>query len=153
MNAMVQFIFDLPAFRRIAHKMLTAGDEDITTSIPLNLQRLSCQMQLRWTSCSTKALTMSFGWDSHHTLVQHGTQEFCRMKLPTFSAAGTGHPIRCEAVAYRSDKLDDFSDLTLALKNCPRLEDPLRSTGSAARVRAGSRARWLASSSFPFRGC
>jgi ubiquitin carboxyl-terminal hydrolase 7 len=38
-------------------------------------------MQLGNESCSTAALTKSFGWDHEQTFVQHDVLEFCRVLM------------------------------------------------------------------------
>jgi hypothetical protein len=81
MNAMLQSLFHLPAFRALVYEMPTTGSEDLATSIPLNLQRLFCRMQLGTKPCSTRPLTRSFGWDESQSIIQHDTQEFCRVLM------------------------------------------------------------------------
>ena len=142
MNAMLQALFHVPAFRKCVYEMATTGQEDVKTSIPLNLQRLFARMQLTKQACSTKPLTVSFGWDSHRTYVQHDTQEFCRVLIDNLETKMKGTPlegripqlfrgkyrsyIRCVDVDYESSRIEEFYDLAMQVKGCPSLEESFR---------------------------
>ena len=139
MNSLLQSLFHIPAFRRIVYQMPTDGTEDPKTCIPLNLQRLFCQMQMSSEPCSTKCLTKSFGWGDMQTIMQHDIQEFSRVLLDNLETKMKGTSmeksisnlfkgqfrsfIRCKNVNYESSKIEDFYDLTLIVKNCKNLKE------------------------------
>ena len=139
MNAMLQALFHIPAFRKCVYEMPTTGMEDVAKSIPLNLQRLFAQMQLGKRACSTKPLTKSFGWDSGRTYIQHDTQEFCRVLMDNLEEKMKGSPlegriahlfrgkyrsyVRCVNVKYESSRIEEFYDLAMQVKDCPTLEE------------------------------
>jgi hypothetical protein len=129
LNVLLQSLFHLPAFRRIVYEMPTTGSEDPRTSIPLNLQQLFCKMQLGQQSCSTRALTASFGWGDEQTLTQHDTQEFCRVLMDNLETKMANSPlqgriaslfrgkyqnyIRCRYIEYGSTTVESFYDLSM----------------------------------------
>ena len=139
MNSVLQSLFHLPAFRRIVYDMPTNGTEDPKTSIPLNLQRLFCEMQFRPRAVSTKALTVSFGWGDYQTFMQHDVQEFCRVLMDNLETKMKGTDmehsiadlfrgktrrfIRCVNVPFESSQEDEFYDLTMVVKGCKSLEE------------------------------
>jgi len=139
MNSMLQALYHLPAFRRIVYQMPTTGVEDPEKCIPLNLQRLFCRLQLSDAPCSTKPLTVSFGWTDMDTFMQHDVQEFCRvlvdnleMKLkgtplekaiPNIFKGKTRSYIRCPQCSFKTEHEDEFYDLSLMVRDCPTLRD------------------------------
>lgn len=140
MNSLLQALYHLPAFRRIVYKIMTTGNEDINTNIPLNLQRLFAMMQFSKNPCSTKALTKSFGWGDDEAFMQHDLQEFSRVLIDNLETKLKGDPelkdsisnifkgqyisfIRCKNVKYESSKNEDFYDLTLQVKGCSNLKE------------------------------
>ena len=140
MNSLLQALFHLPAFRRIVYKMPTTGNEDVSKSIPLNLQRLFAMMQFSDLPCSTKSLTKSFGWGDDETFMQHDLQEFSRVLIDNLETKLKGDPelkdsisnilkgqyvsfIRCKDVNYKSSRDEDFYDLTLQVKGCSDLQE------------------------------
>jgi ubiquitin carboxyl-terminal hydrolase 7 len=137
MNAMLQSLFHIPAFRRLVYNMPTTGTEDEQTCIPLNLQRLFCRMQLTTETCRTTNLTNSFGWGSVETIMQHDIQEFSRVLIDNLETKMKGTDlessisdlfrgktrsfIRCKNVPFESSRVEDFYDLTMVVKDCPNL--------------------------------
>jgi ubiquitin carboxyl-terminal hydrolase 7 len=138
MNVLLQSLFHLPAFRRLVYEMPTTGSEDPRTSIPLNLQRLFCKMQLGDRACSTRALTASFGWGDEQALTQHDTQEFCRVLMYNLETKMINSPldgrvaalfrgkycnyIRCVNGSHSSTTIESFYDLSMQIRNCVDLE-------------------------------
>ena len=139
MNSVLQSLYHIPAFRRIVYNMPTTGSEDPEKCIPLNLQRLFCQMQFAEQPVSTKALTKSFGWGDYETIMQHDVQEFCRvlvdnleMKMKGTDMADdiaklfrgrTRSYIRCVNVKYESSREETFYDLSMVVKGCKSLTE------------------------------
>lgn len=142
MNSMLQSLYHIPAFRRLVYAFPTTGTEDLKTSIPLNLQHLFVRMQLSSKAVSTKALTRSFGWDDSESFVQHDTHEFCRVLLDNIETKlkGTqlesaiadlfrGHfrsYVRCTNVDYKSERVEEFYDIQLTVKDISNLEDSFK---------------------------
>jgi hypothetical protein len=81
MNSVLQSLFHLTKFRDIVYQMPTEDVEDAASSIPLNLQALFLNMERRIATCTTRDLTVSFGWDEVEAFVQHDIQEFLRVLL------------------------------------------------------------------------
>ncbi|OHT14307.1 hypothetical protein TRFO_15331 [Tritrichomonas foetus] len=142
MNSMLQALFHLPAFRHLVYEMPTTGNENSNDSIPLNLQRLFYKMQFGNKSCSTKALTKSFGWGSAETFMQHDIQEFSRVLLDNLMTKMKGtelengipnlfkgtyrNYIKCTGVPYQSNRVEEFYDLTMTVKGIPSLEESFK---------------------------
>jgi ubiquitin C-terminal hydrolase len=142
MNAMLQSLFHLPAFRAFVYQMPTTGTEDPKTSIPLNLQRLFCRMQLGTKPCSTRPLTRSFGWGDQQGIVQHDTQEFCRVLMDNLETKMKNTPlqgriaelfrgrfrsyIRGVHVDFQSGAEEEFYDLSLQVSGCKTLMDSFK---------------------------
>jgi ubiquitin carboxyl-terminal hydrolase 7 len=138
MNSLLQALYHLPAFRRLVYEMPTNGTEDVRKSIPLNIQRLFYRMQFSENAVSTKALTVSFGWTDRQTVIQHDTQEFCRILIDRLSAIMQGTPlegriaglfrgisrkyIRCRNVSFESERDEEFYDLSLTVQGCADLQ-------------------------------
>jgi ubiquitin carboxyl-terminal hydrolase 7 len=94
-------------------------------------------MQLGENECSTKALTKSFGWDDYQTFVQHDIQEFLRVLMDNLETKMKGTSldgrianlfrgksrlyIRCLEVDYKSERDEDFYDLSMVVRGCPDL--------------------------------
>ena len=142
MNSMLQALFHIPAFRSIVFRMPTTGEEDVSTSIPLCLQRLFYKLQLAKGPCSTKALTTSFGWTRRATMMQHDAQELSRVLIDNLEGklrntemrddianlfrGRTKTIFRCKNVEYETAKFDDYYDLTLQVKGCANLNESFR---------------------------
>jgi ubiquitin C-terminal hydrolase len=139
MNSMLQSLFHVPAFRRLVYAIPTSGNEDEETNIPLNLQRLFCEMQLSDRPCSTTALTTSFGWGDQDTFVQHDVQEFCRVLLGNIEGKLKGtdleHSIadlfrarlrnyrRCPNCPVNFSRDEEFYDLSMLVRGCSNLQE------------------------------
>ncbi|OHT04492.1 hypothetical protein TRFO_28001 [Tritrichomonas foetus] len=142
MNSLLQALYHLSAFRRLVYEIPTTGSEDSDTSIPLNLQRLFCQMQFCDKSCSTVALTKSFGWGSAETFMQHDIEEFSRVLIDNLEMKMKGTPlqdaiprlfkgkfrnyIRCKDIQYESLHVEDFYDLSMDVKGIKCLHDSFK---------------------------
>lgn len=138
MNSFLQSLFHLPAFRRLVYNIFTTGSEDPAKSIPLNLQRLFCEMQFSDKACSTKLLTKSFGWGDTETFTQHDVHEFARVLIDNIERKLKGSAlensiadlfrghyksfIRCKNVPYESSRIEEFYDLQMLVKGCPDLQ-------------------------------
>jgi ubiquitin C-terminal hydrolase len=144
MNALLQVYYHVRALRRAVYRVPTAGDDSL--SMPLQLQRVFASLQRGAAAVSTKALTRSFGWDSHQTFMQHDVQELNRVLLDKLEErmAGTGAAagvdgtvgalfegqlesfITCLEVAYESSRAESFYDIQLDVKGCADLVSSFR---------------------------
>jgi ubiquitin carboxyl-terminal hydrolase 7 len=138
MNSMLQSFFCTPAFRRFVFEIPTTGLEDVSTSIPLSLQRLFACMQLSDQPCSTAALTRSFGWDRDQTFVQHDVLEFCRVLMDNLETKMKGTAlsgviasqfrgkwrkyIRGVNKEFQTQTEQYFHDLPLQVRGCATLQ-------------------------------
>ena len=144
MNALLQVYYHVRALRHAVYRVPTAGDDSL--SMPLQLQRVFASLQRGAAAVSTKALTRSFGWDSHQTFMQHDVQELNRVLLDKLEErmAGTGAAARvdgtvgalfegqlesfitCLEVAYESSRAESFYDIQLDVKGCADLVSSFR---------------------------
>lgn len=143
MNSLLQSLFHLPSFRRIVYKMPTTGTERVEISIPLNLQRLFCMMQLGKSAPSTADLTKSFGWNQRETMQQQDVQEFCRVllqnlidKLRSTDLSSSIDSLFCGHTRtyiefpdlkedFKKEIIEEFKDLSLVVKNIKNLRESL----------------------------
>jgi len=139
MNSLLQSLFHLPAFRRIVYLMPTTGSESVSMSIPLNLQRLFCQMQLGSSSASTIELTKSFGWSNNDTMQQQDVQEFCRvllenletklkktelsLEIPKLFQGKTRTVFKCKNIDFIKNVEESFMDISLMVQDCKTIYD------------------------------
>lgn len=142
LNSFMQTLFHLPAFRRLIYDMPTTGNEDPHTSIPLNIQRLFCQLQFSDKPCSTVGLTKSFGWDSEDAFQQHDIEEFSRVLIDNLEKKMKGtnlqdsiphifrgrfrNYIKCLNVDYTSFKEETFYDLSMDVKGILNLSEAFK---------------------------
>ena len=156
MNSMLQSLFHLSAFRKLVYELPTTGKENPKKSIPLNLQRLFGELQLSDNPCKTEDLTVSFGWDFSRTIVQHDTQEFCRVLLNNleeklkdneelkdgvakiFRGQSKSY-IRCINVEFESSRVEDFYDLTMDVEGCSNLEESFKKFTESEKMEGDNR--------------
>jgi hypothetical protein len=74
-NSALQRLFHLPAFRRLVFALPT-DDAEGPDSIPLNLQRLFCLMQVSPITPRTTELTRAMGWEGRDAWVQDDASAF-----------------------------------------------------------------------------
>lgn len=141
MNSLLQTLAHIPSFRKAVYHMPTREDEDPENSIPLALQRIFYQLQHSDASVVTKQLTMSFGWDTADTFMQHDVQELLRVlvdkledKMKGTSVEGTmshlfegklTNYVKCVHVDDESRRDEPFYDLQLPVKGCRTVLDSL----------------------------
>jgi ubiquitin C-terminal hydrolase len=139
MNSILQALFHLPAFRKIVYNMPTENVDNPDKSIPLNLQKLFCEMQCSDDPVSTTSVTKSFGWGVAETWSQHDIQEFLRVlmdnlmtkmegtaleqSIPSLFRGTIRNYVRCTNVNYATENSDTFMDLQMMVQNCPTLRD------------------------------
>jgi ubiquitin C-terminal hydrolase len=144
LNAMLQCLFHIPAFRRIVFAI--DHDPDTDKSIPLSLQRLFALLQLSPIAPSTNSLTKSFGWGPIDVFMQHDVEEFLRViidnletKMKHLSSADAipnllrGRTIdftRCPEADYFSSRPQDFYEISCEVAGHACLQDSLRSSVS-----------------------
>lgn len=133
MNAALQTLFHIPAFRRIIFSMKTNEQEE---SIPLNLQKLFCLMQYAPLAPSTNELTKSFGWGSEELFMQHDFQEFLRVFLTKIEETGANiasifkgkilHIIKTPDDQVLAEQTEEFYDLSVMVKEKFTLENAIQ---------------------------
>ena len=139
MNSYLQALFHLPAFRRIIYNIPTTGTEDLTKSIPINLQILFYYMQFSKEPVSTADLTKSFGWDNYESHLQQDVQEFSRVLIDNLERKMKGTDLEesianlfkgrvkryiyCPEVNFKTEKEETFYDLSLDINNYTSLEE------------------------------
>ena len=80
MNSILQAWFFTGVFRKAVYQ-IPFQSEDVTKNVPLALQRVFHNLQHSKDPVSTTELTVSFGWDSMDSFMQHDVQEFNRVLL------------------------------------------------------------------------
>ncbi|KAH0789168.1 Clan CA, family C19, ubiquitin hydrolase-like cysteine peptidase [Histomonas meleagridis] len=143
MNSVIQMLFNLPVFRRLIYSMPINPDVEEEKSIPLNLQRLFCMLQLSDSAVSTIDLIKSFGWTSVDAFQQNDIQEFIRLLISNledkmkntsldgeiaslFRGTMTNY-IKCVNIDYSTNRNEDFYDVSLVVKGKTCLEESLTS--------------------------
>ncbi|EAX91552.1 Clan CA, family C19, ubiquitin hydrolase-like cysteine peptidase [Trichomonas vaginalis G3] len=142
MNSMLQALYHIPEFRRLIYQMDVNSIEGANKDIPINLQRLFCQLQFSDTAPNTKALTKSFGWNSLATFIQHDVQEFARILIDKIELKLNKTPlqgkiaemfrgeftsfVRCPDCGYESSTTESFYDISLEVKDTKDLKISLK---------------------------
>ena len=82
LNAVMQMLFHLPAFRRSVFRIPTADPVAAgTPTVATALQRLFWRLQSGGSSQSTRELLGSFGWDRSDAIEQQDISDFCHILL------------------------------------------------------------------------
>ncbi|CDS41131.1 ubiquitin carboxyl terminal hydrolase 7 [Echinococcus multilocularis] len=134
LNSVLQALYCTNALRKAVFQMPTESDE-ISTSVPLALQRTFFDLQCSVKAVVTEKLTRSFGWTTWDSFMQHDAQELCRVLLDNMECKMKGTDveaiipklfcgkmisyIRCKDVDYESKREEQFYDIQLKVKgNC-----------------------------------
>ncbi|EFJ41244.1 hypothetical protein VOLCADRAFT_40312, partial [Volvox carteri f. nagariensis] len=139
MNSLLQYLYNLPFFRKAVYHMPVPENEEPSKSLPVALQSLFYRLQYARGPVSTKELTKSFGWNTYDAFMQHDVQELNRVlceKLEekmkntkvekTINELFEGHTysfIECINVSYKSTRKESFMDLQLDVKGCRNIYD------------------------------
>lgn len=143
MNSVLQCLFHICAFRKIVFSLPTKGDEDITKSVSLALQRLFILLQKSEIAPSTSELTRAFGWDQNEVYQQNDVQEFMRVLIENIKQKMKGTEnaeaisqlfrgklsnfVTCLDLDHTSKNEEEFYDISLSVKDKSNLEDSLQS--------------------------
>ncbi|KAK7939859.1 hypothetical protein WMY93_003185 [Mugilogobius chulae] len=141
MNSLLQTLFFTNQLRRAVYMMPTEGD-DSSKSVPLALQRVFYELQHSDKPVGTKKLTKSFGWETLDSFMQHDVQELCRVLLDNVENKMKGtcvegtipklfrgkmvSYIQCKHVDYRSERIEDYYDIQLSIKERKTFLSPLK---------------------------
>ena len=142
LNSLLQTLFHLPAFRMIVYQIPVDETKDKVSSIPYNLQKLFVKMQYGGGSCSTAALTRSFGWGSADAFLQRDVQELFRVFIDKVEQAIAGTSlndsiaglfrgkmesyVKCVNVDCYTKHDEEFYDLSLNVEGCSTLTESLK---------------------------
>lgn len=143
LNSALECLFHICAFRKIVFSLPTKGDEDITKSVPLALQRLFILMQKSTYSPSTSQLTTAFGWSKKDLFQQNDVQEFMTVFInnlkdkmketenqDAISRLFDGkfiHFINGLEIEYTSENKEDFNIISLDIQGKSSLKESLNS--------------------------
>ena len=135
MNSFLQALFHIPIFRNFIFSL--PKDDNVIH----NLQKFFACLQRADGTVSTQMLTKSFGWDRSEAFVQNDVQEFCRVlidyiqdsiqntdKKDGIKAIFGGklkHVIECKKAGFRSEKEEDFLDISLEVEGISSLQESL----------------------------
>ncbi|XP_071811741.1 ubiquitin carboxyl-terminal hydrolase 40-like isoform X1 [Apostichopus japonicus] len=152
LNSLLQTLLLTPELREALFclgpdELGNLGDKDNPGAkvrvIPIELQRLFARLLFQnQDSCSTDALTSSFGWNSNEHFQQHDIQELNRILFSALedSLVGTSgqnviselyhgtivNRIVCDKCGKVSEREEDFLDLTLPITGYVGVSDTLR---------------------------
>lgn len=138
LNTVIQILFHIPEMRAIIYGMNVDCGKPDEQNVVLNLQVLFAKMESSTEACSTQDLTTSFGWKGTETHIQHDVQEFWNVLLANLEAkTRTGaidglfkgkyrQYVRCKRVNSQTNRIEEFHDLSLSVKNCASLYDSFR---------------------------
>lgn len=143
MNSALQCLFHICAFRKIVFSLPTKGDEDITKSVTLALQRLFVLLQRSEIAPSTSELTRAFGWTTEDVYIQNDVQEFMRELIDNIKTKMKGMEnseaisqlfrgkllnfVRCLEFEHSTENEEEFYDISLSVKGKNSLEESLHS--------------------------
>ena len=138
LNSVLQALYCTNALRKAVFQMPTESDE-ISTSVPLALQRTFFDLQCSDRAVGTEKLTRSFGWTTWDSFMQHDAQELCRVLLDNMECKMKGTDvetiipelfcgkmvsyIRCKNVDYESKREEQFYDIQLKVKGNRNIHD------------------------------
>jgi ubiquitin C-terminal hydrolase len=127
----------LPAQQQQQHQS-TATDKQ---NVALALQRLFFRLQTSKAAVSTKELTASFGWSSAESFVQHDVHELNSVLMENLEKKMKDtvvdgeiarlfrgrliNFIECIEVPFKSERSEDFYDLSLVVKGCANIYESL----------------------------
>ncbi|VDO04518.1 unnamed protein product [Rodentolepis nana] len=131
LNSVLQALYCTNSLRKAVFQMPTESDE-ISTSVPLALQRTFYDLQCSERAVETEKLTRSFGWTTLDSFMQHDAQELTRVLLdnmeskmkgtaveriiPTLFCGKMVSYVRCKNVVYESKREEEFYDIQLKVK-------------------------------------
>ena len=136
LNALLQMLFHIPAFRRLIYSFSTSNDEkSVSNNLIFELQTLFYHLQHSNVEVSTENLTKAFGWSTNDSFLQQDVQEMMRLLLDKLEEIMKGTSfdgsisrlfqgklksfIRCLHIQYESCMEEDFYDIQLDVKGCP----------------------------------
>ena len=142
LNALLQMLFHINAFREAVYKVPPNEGETLHTSTVLALQNVFHKLQIDHDQVTTKDLTRAFGWNSLDSFLQQDVQEMMRVLLDKLEEKMKGtlvadvtkklfagkvkSYIRCVEVDYESSREEEFYDIQLDVKGCNNLYDSFR---------------------------
>jgi hypothetical protein len=114
-----------------------------------------CRHVLPYFSIFQQELTRSFGWDARESFTQHDVQELDRVLCDNLETKMKGTPgenalkwlfcgkmrnyIRCCNVDYKSERIEDFYDLSLNVKGIPTITGSFRQYVEAERMQGDNK--------------
>ncbi|VDK44633.1 unnamed protein product [Taenia asiatica] len=141
LNSVLQALYCTNALRKAVFQMPTESDE-MSTSVPLALQRTFFDLQCSDKAVGTEKLTRSFGWTTWDSFMQHDAQELCRVLLDNMECKMKGTDveavipklfcgkmvsyIRCKNVDYGSRREEQFYDIQLKVKGNRDVHDAFK---------------------------
>jgi ubiquitin C-terminal hydrolase len=168
LNALLQSLFHLPAFRKAIYALEVSGGVEASDSIPLALQQLFLSLE-RKERTRTVNLTKAFGWNSAEAAIQHDIHELARKLFDVLEQqmnedarrrrTGEGHrdepnPIRsmfagrrcyytkCLDVDYTSTRVEEFYDVELVVKGSATIEASLTEETKPERLAGSNKYCW-----------
>jgi ubiquitin carboxyl-terminal hydrolase 7 len=147
LNSVIQALYHLPAFRTQVFNLPNVESD----AVSLALRDIFAQLELRNRSITTTDLTKAFGWSAQEAAVQHDVHELMQQLFDSLETALKDTPekdlirdmfggrmiYRSKAVDgadYLSDRLEDFYDVELVVKDKANMEESLQQFSSGERI-------------------
>ena len=149
LNALLQSLYNVSYFRNLIYNMGVAEGTDPKNSIPLALQRLFFNLEMRQSLVTTTELTAAFGWDTSQAAIQHDIHELTRKLLDELESQMEGteqadaikrmmvgkmmYATHCLDAEYVSRREEAFYDLELVVKGNKGIMDSMRALCSTEK--------------------
>ncbi|KPI88238.1 putative ubiquitin hydrolase putative cysteine peptidase Clan CA family C19 [Leptomonas seymouri] len=147
LNSVIQALYHLPAFRTEIFNLPNVESD----AVSLALRDVFVQLELRNRNITTTELTKAFGWSAQEAAVQHDVHELMQQLFGNLETALKDTPkknmirdmfgglmiYRSKAVdgaAYLSDRLEDFYDVELVVKDKSNMEESLQQFSLGERI-------------------
>ncbi|EPY25815.1 cysteine peptidase, Clan CA, family C19 [Strigomonas culicis] len=147
LNTVIQALFHLPSFRKEIFNL----EVDEKNPVALALKNIFAQLAAQSANITTVELTNAFGWDASEATVQHDVHEMTQQLFDSLENTLKGTPkenfIRdmfsgkmvyrstvVEGVDYVSDRLEEFYDVELVVKDKSTINESLAAFVAAEKI-------------------
>ncbi|KPA82536.1 putative ubiquitin hydrolase putativecysteine peptidase Clan CA family C19 [Leptomonas pyrrhocoris] len=147
LNSVIQALYHLPAFRTQVFNLPNVESD----AVSLALREIFAQLELRNRNITTTDLTKAFGWSAQEAAVQHDVHELMQQLFDSLETALKETPeknlirdmfgglmiYRSKAVDganYLSDRLEDFYDVELVVRDRTNIEESLQQFSSGEKI-------------------
>lgn len=147
LNSVIQALYHLPAFRTEVFNLPNVANDAVSQA----LRDVFAQLECRSRTITTIELTKAFGWSAQEAAVQHDVQELMQQLFDSLETALKDTPQRnlirdmfgglmiyrskaVDGADFLSDRLEDFYDVELVVKDKANMEESLQQFSSGERI-------------------